>query len=738
MRLKRPKNVYRVYIYKMSIHENLENLPESKEPEKSVDNIEIVMEPLDEKVENNGGIHANRNRRPFNNRLYIMARRNIMANALYHNKNINNNNKKCLKSMIKAGKKQSYHEDINKKIDRLRRTTELYKMGKPQQKSLGLPNPVKSNELYKHQQNNLNLWQASNGHSIPLNATEYIEFKMNESVKKEEPKQTINLSEIVSKVLCDVVSKNITTIEDVIGKLRLSYEENSKFTNANKKYISWLNFEDDTCKPVLQISEEHMKIIDSWYNECNLILDVEKTDVSIPESIPVNDLSGVLFNEINCKYKDEYVNKYLPLVINNLISSYSIKTFEKSYFTKNGPNVVSGNYYGIINQYSKIPSSSMVDYRQIYKDLGIIIPNNLSDLPPEPEVIAISSGLPTAIGTYKTSNPGLRSEPVFITNPYLPNTNTSHNSYPYTSQESIPTPIDSYDSIKFVTEKPLTDNEAKTKYIYHSYNEDYNVLNPGFAQNALSTVPLIIADEIKKTHFSLTVILNSKFLQTLCILNPTKDELNVLNNNTEYGFIKLFSINTLSNDAVKFISNEFNKAQFDNVDELNQKLQVASQYIDFSLKHSSETDAITEESIVKKFIQSSYTIDTDINNKMKASVLHDAIVNSKVVTIEKSRLNGFKNRLSTYLKNLGLEKKRYNDGYYYYGIQPKKSTNSNLERTNISYDEYILERNKPFEYNVTELDYCTSFFLKKPMDVFKECFEKLKDENKSSSSLVFK
>lgn len=43
---------------------------------------------------------------------------------------------------------------------------------------------------------------------------------------------------------------------------------------------------------------------------------------------------------------------------------------------------------------------------------------------------------------------------------------------------------------------------------------------------------------------------------------------------------------------------------------------------------------------------------------MKAFILLDNIIS-----------NSFKNRLSRYLKDLGLLKKRYNDGYYnYYGI----------------------------------------------------------------------
>lgn len=714
----------------MSIHENLGNFPENKEPEKPSENIEIVMEPLDEKVEKSKGIHEASSRcRYLSQRKFIAAaihRKNMMKYAINHNKN--NNTKECLQSMIRAGKQNHYREDINKKLDRLRRTVEPHKMGKPQQKSFGLPNPVKSNtytELKKLQETRSNLWQ-DNGQYNPLNATEYIEFKINEVTKKEKPKSGLNLSEIVSKISYEVASGKITNVEDVIGKLRLAYEDNSKFTNANKKYVSWLNFEDDTCKPVLKISDEKMAIINKWYNECNLILDVEDTSVSIPESIPVQDLSGILFNEINCKYKDEYLNNYLPMVINNLISNYNIKNFEKKFFTKDN-----GLSYGMVNQifhytlsgssaatFSSGGSSSSANYTNIYSSLGINIPDNLSGIVRSDAKIN-NIGLPAAVGTYKVSNPGLRSEPD------LPQIGTTYHIYSsnfHGANTSTCENVDSYNTFKNVTLKPLEDNDKKNNLIYHSYNQDYNTLDPEFSSNVLNleTLGIINNVEVQKKFTNIVVILNTKFLQTLFILNPESLDTNILNNNTEFGFIKLFSINTLNNDVIKFISNEFDKTHFDTIDELNQKLDVTSQYMEFALKHTPETDATTEESIVKKYIQSSFTIDNDINNKMKASVLHDTIVNSKVVTIEKSRLNGFKNRLSTYLKNLGLEKKRYNDGYYYYGIKPKKAFSENA-RPNITYEEYILERNKPFETPNTDCD----DYMMLPHKFIKEQYDKM-------------
>ena len=73
---------------------------------------------------------------------------------------------------------------------------------------------------------------------------------------------------------------------------------------SHKKNVILLYFEDDTIKPVIDIEEKYFKIIKKWYEDCNLILDIEKTNVLVPEKINVQDISNILFNEI------KYPNKH--------------------------------------------------------------------------------------------------------------------------------------------------------------------------------------------------------------------------------------------------------------------------------------------------------------------------------------------------------------------------------------------------------------------------------------------
>jgi hypothetical protein len=111
---------------------------------------------------------------------------------------------------------------------------------------------------------------------------------------------------------------------------------------------------------------------------------------------------------------------------------------------------------------------------------------------------------------------------------------------------------------------------------------------------------------------------------------------------------------------------------------------------------------LQEEESVKNYFRQFFDLSDDINHKMKASVLYDNVLESNTLCkIDKTKLSSFKNRLSNYLKDLGLQKKRYNDGYYYYGIVSKDVKTAYMSDTignkNCiilkSYDELCKERN---------------------------------------------
>jgi hypothetical protein len=479
------------------------------------------------------------------------------------------------------------------------------------------------------------------------------------NVHKEKP-QEVNLGEIMSDVLKFVVTGEIKTVDSIIAKLRICYEEKNVFANANKKHINILHFEDDTIKPVIEIDEKYIEIINNWYESCDLILDIEKTNVSIPEIITVQDISGILFNEFSFKHKDEFLNEYLPLVINSFISNKTIKDFEKKYFTKPvkfeksishhlSSKFCDPNFVSIVNQ------SSIGEEKGIaanYSELGLKIPKNISDETFNETKNKISghqdfftSALdPTAIDKIKFVDPFRKIDEMSNT------------------VQAEPEP---YNIIPILPEVDAPIFE---------YNSEFNILNPNFSENCVNIIEKNIEQEIIKNSDLIYVILHSKYLQTLCVFNPTAEEEYIINNHPEYGFIKLFKIKTDNQEIINVIEKGYNNHQFNTIEEINEHLEIISQYIDFANKHSkNDTSISAEERQVKAYITSFYEINNNIENKMKASALYDIILNSKSVLIDQSKLGGFKNRLSKYLKDLGLEKKRFNDGYYYYGIKVKNN-----------------------------------------------------------------
>jgi hypothetical protein len=473
------------------------------------------------------------------------------------------------------------------------------------------------------------------------------------NVHKEKP-QEVNLGEIMSDVLKSVVTGEIKTVDSIIAKLRICYEEKNVFANANKKRINILHFEDDTIKPVIEIDEKYIEIINNWYESCDLILDIEKTNVSIPEIITVQDVSGILFNEFSFKHKDEFLNEYLPLVINSFISNKTIKDFEKKYFTKpvkiDKPFCIdSDKLKGFVNQ-SSIGEEKVIAAN--YSELGLKIPKNILDQTFNETKNKISghqdfftSALdPTAIDKIKFVDPFRKIDEMSNT------------------VQAEPEP---YNIIPILPEVDAPIFE---------YNSEFNILNPNFSENCVNIIEKNIEQEIIKNSDLIYVILHSKYLQTLCILNPTAEEEYIINNHPEYGFIKLFKIKTDNQEIINVIEKGYNNHQFNTIEEINEHLEIISQYIDFANKHSKNDTCISaEERQVKAYITSFYEINNNIENKMKASALYDIILTSKSVLIDQSKLGGFKNRLSKYLKDLGLEKKRFNDGYYYYGIKVKNN-----------------------------------------------------------------
>ena len=385
--------------------------------------------------------------------------------------------------------------------------------------------------------------------------------------------------------------------DDIIIATQLFFDGLCKRTLDQDKFskIILINQEDDTVIPVIKIEDECMAIIKEWYELSELILDIEETDIKIPNIINKSELDTILFKPFPLTKKDKFVNDYLPKYIMKLILDKNLKQ------NINFGTPSSDNYFMPI----KTPKISL-------SSLGI---NYVS------------------FNTKKLhhTTTGLLGGEAQIEAEYYSRTGNG-----------------------------ISSNDV-VAYNYFDNNNYYNV-----------TLDVDAQHKNELPHKNYTVILNYNNLNTIVVEEISEIQNKIINEYTEYGFIKLFEIST-NNELVKgFIHNTYSNNKFNDKDEINKLLAVTSDFIGVYNKLDKQNSKVLDEQTqIKNFLENNFIIDDDINNRVKFTDLCSLIENSPLINIDKVKLKGLRNRLSGYLKNLGLQKKRYNDGYYYYGIKSK-------------------------------------------------------------------
>lgn len=112
------------------------------------------------------------------------------------------------------------------------------------------------------------------------------------------------------------------------------------------------------------------------------------------------------------------------------------------------------------------------------------------------------------------------------------------------------------------------------------------------------------------------------------------------------------------------IKHHFHKKAFASYDCLVSKLEAFMQLYNLNPPEK------TEQQKIKQFVETNYTISTDIDKRMKANDLYKELVNHLCISYDQAV--AFKKRAAGCLLELGLQKKRFSDAYYYYGIIKKK------------------------------------------------------------------
>lgn len=161
---------------------------------------------------------------------------------------------------------------------------------------------------------------------------------------------------------------------------------------------------------------------------------------------------------------------------------------------------------------------------------------------------------------------------------------------------------------------------------------------------------------------------------TFVIDNPDKIDLELLNNGKQ-GFMKQMDI---YDEKIGIIAKQlFDEKIFDNMRDFTNRLDIFQKLTNEETVIENEND---EKNMVNKFINNMYDITNNIEQKIKASEICEQVetyLENNSGNFKRGSVS-FRNKLSKYLLDMGLQKKRFGDGFYYYGMV-LKNFYSNIE-----------------------------------------------------------
>jgi len=215
----------------------------------------------------------------------------------------------------------------------------------------------------------------------------------------------------------------------------------------------------------------------------------------------------------------------------------------------------------------------------------------------------------------------------------------------------------------FFGKKIPTDKKDEVLIDYQNfieYNKKINEIRFKYTGKSNIDCDIKEKEDVYQNKYNKILVYNDNSHMSFIIDNPDKYDLQLLESNI-CGYKKYFEFENDeidSNINITLIS-LFHKKYFDDEKSLIEKIDSFKELfnIDDSLKRD-----------IKTFILTNYNITNIINDKMKATDLFNEIY--KFLKIEE-KIN-IRNKLTNFLLDIGLKKKRYNDGIYYYGLQKIK------------------------------------------------------------------
>jgi hypothetical protein len=215
----------------------------------------------------------------------------------------------------------------------------------------------------------------------------------------------------------------------------------------------------------------------------------------------------------------------------------------------------------------------------------------------------------------------------------------------------------------FFGKKIPTDKKEEVLIDYQNfieYNKKINEIRFKYTGKSNIDCDIKEKEDVYQNKYNKILVYNDNSHMSFIIDNPDKYDLQLLESNI-CGYKKYFEFenNEIDSNINITLISLFHEKYFDDEKSLIEKIDSFKELfnIDDSLKRD-----------IKTFILTNYNITNIINDKMKATDLFNEIY--KFLKIEE-KIN-IRNKLTNFLLDIGLKKKRYNDGIYYYGLQKIK------------------------------------------------------------------
>ena len=466
------------------------------------------------------------------------------------------------------------------------------------------------------------------------------------------PKE-VNLVEVLSSAINEASNNKEITIDEIIHKIRDDYETKAGISRTTQT-IYLLNFEDDTVRPVFYVDDCYMLEVKNFYNQANLLLDIETLTIELNSNYEKEELYPIMFRDFECDKKDMFVNVYIPQILSVLSSAWNVKTIHTNIF---GTTIPLMKNLGNIQK----DAASLLEYKKniISEQLqGFVIPEDMEQFIKEQ-----NEARERAKQERKQQKENLSD-----LHSWFRDDEQSYSSYNWEYDVLASKSFSAFEKVEWYKKSDESSDDELTVNSSLQCPTEFLPL-PASDRGGLNfkdkSVPGTVSTK-DKNEKDLVVLVDTKTLKTIVLINPSKTAKAVYTDYPEFGFILLFEVTTSSLAIQKHIEETYNKHIFTDVEEINAMVSSTGKYLVFANKNE-EIASMDEANSVKKFFETYYLIDNEPEHRIKAQELCDIVSGSNMVyaTIKRT---GFRNRLSNYLKEIGLQKKRYNDGYYYYGL----------------------------------------------------------------------